>query len=53
VTADNPEFILGHAARELDRLIKQAAFFGDLTVHTLKLAGLGPGRLTATSNQAA
>ena len=28
---------------ELDRLIKQAAFFGDLTAHTLKLAGLGPG----------
>ena len=26
-----------------DLLIRQAAFFGDLTAHTLKLAGLGPG----------
>ena len=42
-TAENPEYILGHAASELDRLIRQAAFFGDLTAHTLKLAGLGPG----------
>ena len=42
-TAENPEYILGHAAAELDRLIRQAAFFGDLTAHTLKLAGLGPG----------
>jgi len=41
--AENPEYILGHAAAELDRLIRQAAFFGDLTAHTLKLAGLGPG----------
>jgi ubiquinone/menaquinone biosynthesis C-methylase UbiE len=41
--AENPEYILGHAASELDRLIRQAAFFGDLTAHTLKLAGLGPG----------
>jgi len=42
-SAANPEYILGHAARELDRLIRQAAFFGDLTAHTLRLAGLGPG----------
>ena len=42
-TAENPEYILGHAASEIDRLIRQAAFFGDLTAHTLKLAGLGPG----------
>ena len=42
-TAEHPEYILGHAASELDRLIRQAAFFGDLTAHTLKLAGLGPG----------
>ncbi|MEO7156385.1 MAG: hypothetical protein ABI039_02415, partial [Vicinamibacterales bacterium] len=39
----HPEYVLGHAADELDRLIKQAAFFGDLTEHTLKLAGLAPG----------
>ena len=41
--AEHPEYILGHAANELDRLIRQAAFFGDLTAHTLKLAGLAPG----------
>ena len=41
--ATHPEYVLGHAASELDRLIKQAAFYGDLTAHTLKLAGLGPG----------
>ena len=34
---------LGTPQSELERLIKQAAFFGDLTAHTLKLAGLGPG----------
>jgi ubiquinone/menaquinone biosynthesis C-methylase UbiE len=39
----NPEYVLGHAAEELDRLITQAAFFGDLTGHTLRVAGLGPG----------
>ena len=39
----HPEYVLGHAAGELERLIRQAAFFGDLTAHTLKLAGLGPG----------
>ena len=39
----NPEYVLGRAAEELDRLIKQAAFFGDLTGHTLKVAGLAPG----------
>jgi ubiquinone/menaquinone biosynthesis C-methylase UbiE len=39
----HPEYVLGHAASELDRLIKQAAFYGDLTAHTLTLAGLGPG----------
>ena len=41
--AAHPEYVLGHAAEELERLIKQAAFYGDLTAHTLKLAGLGPG----------
>jgi ubiquinone/menaquinone biosynthesis C-methylase UbiE len=39
----HPEYVLGHAADELDRLISQAAFFGDLTGHTLRTAGLGPG----------
>ena len=41
--AEHPDYILGHASSELDRLIRQAAFFGDLTAHTLRLAGLGPG----------
>lgn len=40
---DHPEYVLGHAATELDRLVRQAAFYGDLTGHTLKLAGLAPG----------
>lgn len=39
----NQPYILGHADRELDRLIKQAQFFGDLTAHVLTLAGLKPG----------
>ncbi|MCL4300047.1 MAG: methyltransferase domain-containing protein [Anaerolineae bacterium] len=39
----NPPYILGHAETELDRLIHQARFFGDLTRHVLNLAGLGPG----------
>lgn len=41
--ASNPEYVLGHAAGELDRLIKQSALFGDLTAHTLRLAGFGAG----------
>jgi ubiquinone/menaquinone biosynthesis C-methylase UbiE len=40
---EHPEYILGHAASELDRLIRQAAFYGDLTEHTLRKAGLAPG----------
>jgi ubiquinone/menaquinone biosynthesis C-methylase UbiE len=40
---DAPQYILGHAAEELDRLIAQAAFYGDLTEHHLRLAGLAPG----------
>ena len=39
----HPEYVLGHDATELERLIRQAAFYGDLTEHTLKLAGLRPG----------
>ena len=41
--ASHPEYVLGHATNELDRLIRQAAFYGDLTAHTVKLAGLAPG----------
>src|SRR5512138_970953 len=36
-------YILGHQDNELDRLIKQAQFYGDLTKHVLQLAGLQPG----------
>lgn len=39
----NPDYILGHSDTELDRLIHQARFFGDLTAHVLRLAGLGSG----------
>jgi len=41
--AQNQSYILGHADPELDRLISQAHFFGDLTTHLLQLAGLKPG----------
>jgi ubiquinone/menaquinone biosynthesis C-methylase UbiE len=43
MATEHPEYVLGHAASELDRLIRQAAFFGDLTEHTLRKAGLAPG----------
>ena len=35
--------ILTHTDSELDRLIEQARFYGDLTEHVLRLAGLEPG----------
>jgi hypothetical protein len=38
----NQPYILGHVDPELDRLIKQSQFFGDLTAHVLTLAGLKP-----------
>ena len=38
-----PRYALGHAEDELDRLINQARFFGDLTEHVLHLAGLARG----------
>jgi ubiquinone/menaquinone biosynthesis C-methylase UbiE len=41
--SDHPEYVLGHTANELDRLVRQAAFYGDLTGHTMKLAGLEAG----------
>jgi 2-polyprenyl-3-methyl-5-hydroxy-6-metoxy-1,4-benzoquinol methylase len=41
--AQNSHYVLGHSNRELERLISQARFFGDLTAHVLHLAGLGPG----------
>jgi ubiquinone/menaquinone biosynthesis C-methylase UbiE len=39
----NQSYILGHADEELDRLISQANFYGDLTAHVLQLAGLKTG----------
>jgi SAM-dependent methyltransferase len=36
-------YILGHDDNELDRLIRQARFFGDLTEEVLRRAGVGPG----------
>ena len=36
-------YILGHDPGELDRLIAQARFFGDLTEEVLRRAGVGPG----------
>lgn len=41
--ATGNEYALGHAQPELDRLIFQGRFFGDLTGHMLHLAGLKPG----------
>jgi len=37
------DYALGHAQPELDRLIFQGRFIGDLTGHMLRLAGLKPG----------
>lgn len=39
----HPEYVLGHSERELNRLIEQASFYGDLTAHTLRLAGVEAG----------
>ncbi|HET9913113.1 MAG TPA: class I SAM-dependent methyltransferase [Anaerolineales bacterium] len=41
--AQNQPYILGHTDTELDRLIKQSQFYGDLTTNVLHLAGLKPG----------
>src|SRR5262245_17812097 len=41
--AQNSPYILGHSEHELERLIQQARFFGDLTRQVLSLAGLKPG----------
>jgi 2-polyprenyl-3-methyl-5-hydroxy-6-metoxy-1,4-benzoquinol methylase len=37
------DYVLGHGADELDRLLVQGRFFGDLTEHVLRLAGIAPG----------
>jgi ubiquinone/menaquinone biosynthesis C-methylase UbiE len=45
MTGDAPcaDYALGHTAREIDRLIDQARFFGDLTERLFRDAGMGPG----------
>jgi ubiquinone/menaquinone biosynthesis C-methylase UbiE len=40
---DQVTYALGHTQPELDRLVHQARYFGDLTAHVLRLAGLAPG----------
>jgi SAM-dependent methyltransferase len=43
LVGQQPGYILGHDRNELDRLIEQARFFGDLTDEVLRRAGVGPG----------
>jgi 2-polyprenyl-3-methyl-5-hydroxy-6-metoxy-1,4-benzoquinol methylase len=43
MTTRQAPYILGHDGDELDRLIDQARFFGDLTDEVLGRAGIGPG----------
>jgi ubiquinone/menaquinone biosynthesis C-methylase UbiE len=38
-----PDYVLGHSGDELNRLISQARFFGDLTGQVLDMAGLKSG----------
>ncbi|HYC58763.1 MAG TPA: methyltransferase domain-containing protein [Thermoanaerobaculia bacterium] len=37
------QYVLGHSESELQRLIEQAAFFGELTAELFRKAGLRPG----------
>jgi SAM-dependent methyltransferase len=39
----NSTYVLGHSDSELERLVRQAQFVGDLTAHVFQLAGLRPG----------
>lgn len=39
----NPDYALGHTPDELQRLMDQSAYYGDLTRDILERAGLGPG----------
>ncbi len=40
---NSSDYILGHTQQELDRLISQGKFIGDLTEHVLRLAGISSG----------
>lgn len=42
-TSQNLAYLPGHSPEELERLIHQARFFGDLTAHVLEMAGLARG----------
>lgn len=42
-TDENTDYVLGHSDRELARLERQAAFFGDMTRDGLVRAGIVPG----------
>jgi 2-polyprenyl-3-methyl-5-hydroxy-6-metoxy-1,4-benzoquinol methylase len=37
------DYVLGHTNQELERLVSQGAFFGELTGQVLRAAGLAPG----------
>lgn len=37
------DYVLGHTNHELERLVSQGAFFGELTGQVLRAAGLAPG----------
>jgi len=43
MTTPPSEYVLGHSAAELQRLIDQAAFFGDLTADLFRRAEIRPG----------
>jgi len=43
VMTDTGDYVLGHSSEELDRLISQSRFLGELSEHLLRLAGLQPG----------
>ncbi len=40
---NSSDYVLGHTQQELDRLISQGKFIGDLTEHVLRLAGIERG----------
>src|SRR5262245_36228081 len=37
------DYVLGHTSHELERLVAQGSFFGELTEQVLRAAGLAPG----------
>src|SRR5262245_53692371 len=43
VEQNQPLYVLGHAENELDRLIRQSRFYGELTEALFRRAGIGPG----------